>query len=65
MWGLHIEGVTMPAQQEQTEVYRWEYVLLKLAPYTILFIVDDTISPNGHLKRGIRTRYYESATRMR
>lgn len=61
MWGLPIEGITMPAQQEQTGLYRWEEIPLAWAPHAVLIIVNSA----PHITRGAHTPNYGSATNMR
>lgn len=65
MWGLQLEGITMPAQQEQTMLYRWNEIPLAWAPRAVLLIVDATVNNNCQVTRGAHTPYYGSATRMR
>lgn len=65
MWGINLEGITMPAKQEVTRIYRWEDIPVKWAPHSILFIVDDSINHNCHLTRRNHTPYYGFATKMR
>lgn len=65
MWGINLEGITMPAKQEVTRTYRWEDIPIKWAPHSILFIVDDRINHNCHLTRRNHTPYYGFATKMR
>lgn len=65
MWGLNLEGITMPAQQEQTGLYRWEDVPKVWAPHAVLLMVDDSVNQGCGYTRGKHTPYYGSATKMR
>lgn len=55
MWGIPLEGITMPAQQEQTELYRWDEIPPVWAPHAILIIVDESVMLSGHNTRGAQT----------
>lgn len=61
---MNIEGVTLPAQQEQMGLYRWSKIPLKWVAREILVMVDESININPYFTRD-HTRYYGSATRMR
>lgn len=40
LWGRHIEGITMPAQQEQVKVFAWDNIPEEHWPNTILMLLD-------------------------
>ncbi|KAF5190064.1 RNA-dependent RNA polymerase, partial [Thalictrum thalictroides] len=65
MWGLNMEGITMPTQQEQTKLYRWSEIPHEWASRAILVMVDESVNHNPLLTRGRHTPYYGSATKMR
>jgi len=65
MWGLNVEGITMPAQQEQTGLYRWSDVPSQWASRAILVMVDQSVNDNPHITRGNHAPYYGSTTKMR
>lgn len=65
MWGLPMEGITMPSQQEQTRLYRWEEIPIQWASRAILVMVDASVEDDPLTTRGRHTPYYGSATKMR
>lgn len=38
LWGRHIEGITMPAQQKQVKIYQWDNISEEHWPNTILML---------------------------
>lgn len=65
MWDLNLEGINMPAQQEQTRLYRWNDIPVQWASRSILVIVDESVNNCASTTRGKNTSYYGSATKMR
>lgn len=65
MWSLNMEGITMPTQQEQTRLYRWEDVPLAWSSRAVLVMVDTSVREGALITRGRHTPYYGSATKMR
>lgn len=64
MWGRHIEGITMPAQQEQTKIFDWNNIPEEHWPNTILMSMDDPIETR-YMERGPHNPYFGSTTHQR
>lgn len=64
-WGIQMEGVTMPPQQEQTCVIPWQDVPYSKAGHAAL--ISEQPGPSGHkpTERGMYTPYFGSITQMR
>lgn len=50
LWGRHIEGITMPTQQEQVKVFQWDNIPEEHWPTTILMLLDEP-TKNRYLER--------------
>lgn len=64
MWGRDIQGITMPAQQEQTHLTLWDSIPDVCWPTTILMITKGTTS-NPYASRGPYNPYFGRATTQR
>ncbi|CAG9822114.1 unnamed protein product [Phaedon cochleariae] len=64
-WGITLEGITMPAQQEQTTLHVWRDIPANWRERAILIAVDGTIHSDVITTRGKRTPYFGSHTRLR
>ncbi len=62
MWNIRMEGITMPAVQEQCEVHRWRDIPHAWLPKTVLGVVHDSVMTYTFLYRGESTPYYGSQT---
>lgn len=64
LWGRHIEGITMPAQQEQVKVFAWDNIPEEHWPNTILMLLDEP-EETRYLERGPHNPYFGSQTQQR
>lgn len=64
LWGRHIEGITMPAQQEQVKIFQWDNILEEHWPNTILMLLEEP-TENRYLERGPHNPYFGSQTQQR
>lgn len=63
-WGIPLEGVTMPAQQEQTQLCLWNQVPVEHYDKVISFSMEGDPSTNWHLTRGCVPPYVGAPTRV-
>lgn len=64
-WGIEIEGITMPPQQEQTQFFFWDRIPAPYASRSILITEQlERMITKTHF-RGQYTPYFGSATRLR
>nr|WPR17567.1 MAG: RNA-dependent RNA polymerase [Beetle nyamivirus] len=64
-WGLALEGITMPAQQEQTRLERWDTLPYEWQERSILLSADASVVEDVITTKGTRNTYFGSETRMR
>ena len=64
-WGYPLEGINMPAQQDQTTLHPWSSIPDKWKPCTILVQVDETLTSLCPIRKGRRTPYFGSQTKLR
>ncbi|QPB73978.1 RdRp [Hymenopteran orino-related virus OKIAV85] len=64
-WGIHLEGITMPPQQEQTILKAWDVLSPELARRAILVTEQKTPDLNKAHHRGHHTPYFGSVTKLR
>ncbi|CAB3229914.1 unnamed protein product [Arctia plantaginis] len=64
-WGIQLEGVTMPAQQEQAQVCKWDNVPLEMYDKTISLMVEGDSTQDWNLTRGPVPPYIGAPTRIR
>lgn len=64
MWKLHIEGITMPPQQEQTTLYLWKNIPESLWKNTVLIQIKQT-DEDRYTCRGPYNPYFGSHTGQR
>jgi len=64
-WGVQIEGITMPPQQEQTRLVPWEVIKADDVPRSILITEQAEAALHKPTNRGKYSPYFGSATRLR
>jgi len=64
-WGIQMEGITMPPQQEQTKLISWDRLQMDDSPRAILIVEQETLPLHKPISRGKYTPYFGSMTRMR
>nr|UHR49719.1 MAG: RNA-dependent RNA polymerase [Hangzhou Nyamivirus 1] len=64
-WGIPLEGVTMPAQQEQAQVCLWDKVPLDMYDYAISLSTEGAPGTAWDLDRGPVPPYIGAPTRIR
>lgn len=64
LWGRHIEGITMPAQQEQVKVFQWDNIPEEHWSNTILMLLDEP-EETRYMERGPHNPYFGSQTQQR
>lgn len=64
LWGRHVEGITMPTQQEQVKIYQWDNISEEHWPNTILMLLD-VPEETRYLERGPHNPYFGSQTQQR
>lgn len=65
MWGVTMEGITMPPQQEQTRIYPWEDIDKEHTRRAILYTEQDHTCLHKQTSRGRHAPYFGSMTRLR
>lgn len=65
MWGVAMEGITMPPQQEQTRLYPWEEIGKEHTRRAILYTEQDHTCLHKQTSRGRHAPYFGSLTRLR
>lgn len=64
-WGLPLEGITMPAQQEQTQICEWGSIPVGHYDKAISLSLEGDPTTNWHLTRGPVPPYIGAPTRIR
>lgn len=64
-WARPLEGITMPAQQEQSQLCSWSNVPIQHYDKAISFSIEEDHSQAWHLSRGGITPYIGAPTRVR
>ncbi|UDL13960.1 MAG: RNA dependent RNA polymerase [Xiangshan Nyami-like virus] len=64
-WGMPMEGITMPPQQEQVYLLPWETLNKEQAKRAILITEQKTPDLNMSHRRGEYTPYFGSSTKLR
>ncbi|USL85442.1 MAG: RNA-dependent RNA polymerase [Ixodes ricinus orinovirus-like virus 1] len=65
LWGHHLEGVTMPAQQEQTTLHPYDDIPPAWLPSTILIEVESSLESICPPTKGRHQAYFGAQTKLR